>query len=289
MDKLNIQQKSRTARNRLAEAVSRGNGTGSLAVPASTLAIDDNASTTGVNEGFPGQSAARDFAVSSQTAVPQPTVDPPTSLQSSVDAGKRIPVPPLPPQDGVRTPPTRGSVRHSHAREGASASTLLTPARMRSNSAPHRPSNQLRGSPQQHRSPYSRPSPGPRQASIGIRRMPSSISLNQYAQATNPSSQRLSQPLDTLEEGQELGRAASKSTDSTLTQPEPSRLRKVRSAIQTRVPFWNSPSKENEKSPAPLDPSNHGPADVGMDYTSDMVDVLDTIGEIIATISVTIS
>ena len=111
--------------------------------------------------------------------------------------------------------------------------------------------------------------------------MPSSVSLNQYAQATNPSSQRLSQPLDTLEEGRELGRTPSKSTDSTLTQPEPSRLRKVKSAIQTRVPFWgSSSSKEKEKSPEPVGPAAQGPADVGMDYTSGMVDVLDTIGRI---------
>lgn len=107
MDRLNLQQKTRTARNRLAEAVSRGNGTGSLAVPPSTLAINDNASTTGVNEGFPGQSAARDFAVSEREPVPQPRIEPPTSLQSSVDAGKRVPVPP--PKD-VRTPKKRGFV-----------------------------------------------------------------------------------------------------------------------------------------------------------------------------------
>jgi hypothetical protein len=106
MDKLNIPQKTRTARNRLAEAVSRGNGTGSLAVPPSTLAINDNASTTGVNEGFPGQSAARDFAVPEHDQVQQPQLEPPTSLQSSVDAGKRVPVPPK----DVRTPKTRGSV-----------------------------------------------------------------------------------------------------------------------------------------------------------------------------------
>lgn len=107
MDKLKFQQRSRTARNRLAEAVSRGNGTGSLAVPPSTLAVNDNASTTGVNEGFPGQSAAHDFAVPERVPVPQPTLEPPTSLQSSVDAGNRVPVPP--PKD-ARTPKKRGSV-----------------------------------------------------------------------------------------------------------------------------------------------------------------------------------
>ena len=114
MDKLKIQQKSRTARNKLAEAVSRGNGTGSLAVPPSTLAINDNASTTGVNEGFPGLSAARDFAIPERVPVPQPKIEPPTSLQSSVDAGKRVPVPP--PKD-VRTPKKRLFVLPQHARK----------------------------------------------------------------------------------------------------------------------------------------------------------------------------
>lgn len=116
--------------------------------------------------------------------------------------------------------------------------------------------------------------------------MPSSTSLNQYAQAANPSSQRLSQPLDTLQEGQELGRVPSKSSESTLNQPEPSRLRKVKSAIQTKVPFWgnsNNNNKEKEKSPEPFNPSNQGPADPGMDYTSGMVDVLDTVGRIALT------
>ncbi|KAF3047511.1 hypothetical protein E8E12_009625 [Didymella heteroderae] len=271
MDRLNLQQKTRTARNRLAEAVSRGNGTGSLAVPPSTLAINDNASTTGVNEGFPGQSAARDFAVPERAPVPQPRIEPPTSLQSSVDAGKRVPVPP--PKD-VRTPKKRGT------------SSPLTPQRARSTSAPQHPFVQQHGSPQQQNSPYGRPSPGVRQASIGIRRMPSSVSLNQYAQATNPSSQRLSQPLDTLEEGRELGRTSSKSSESTLTQPEPSKLRKVKSAIQTRVPFWNSPNtKEKEKSFEPFNPSAQGPVDEGMNYTSDMVDVLDTLDPEVATLT----
>lgn len=105
------------------------------------------------------------------------------------------------------------------------------------------------------------------------------MSLNQYAQATNPSSQRLSQPLDTLEEGHELGRTPSKASELSLTRPEPSRLRKVKSAIQTRVPFWHSSStKEKEKSSEPCNPLAQDPVDEGMNYTSDMVDVLDTLG-----------
>jgi septal ring-binding cell division protein DamX len=90
MDKFKV--KSRSARNKLAEAVSQGTGSGSLAVPPSTLAPLDNASTTGVNEGFPG-TAARDFAAADDEHVKQPTMEPPTSLQSSVDAGKQVPLP----------------------------------------------------------------------------------------------------------------------------------------------------------------------------------------------------
>jgi hypothetical protein len=120
--------------------------------------------------------------------------------------------------------------------------------------------------------------------------MPSSVALNTYAQATNASSQRLNQPLDTLEEGRELGRTPSKSTDSTLSQAEPSRLRKVKSAIQTRMPFWNSPSnKENEMSPEPDSPSAPVPADASMDYTSGMVDVLDTIGRVTSVVLIVAS
>lgn len=109
--------------------------------------------------------------------------------------------------------------------------------------------------------------------------MPSLTNLNQYSQAANHSSQRLSQPLDTLEEGRELERRPSKSSESTLTQTPPGRLHKVKSAIQTRVPFWSSLSnKEKGKSPEPSGPSAQGHIDDGMDYTSDMVDVMDTLG-----------
>lgn len=64
-------------------------------------------------------------------------------------------------------------------------------------------------------------------------------------------------------------------------------MRKVKSAIQTKVPFWGSPSskeKEKEKSPEPFDPAAQSPADGGVDYTSGMVDVLDTIGKTTITI-----
>lgn len=90
MDKLKA--KTRSARNRLAEATSSGSGRGELHVPHQALAPHDNSSTHAVNEGFQGQpqTAARDFAVPES----QPTVlEPPTSLQSSIDAGAHVPKP----------------------------------------------------------------------------------------------------------------------------------------------------------------------------------------------------
>jgi hypothetical protein len=91
MDK--FKAKTRTARNRLAEATSTGTGQGSLHVPHSSLAPHDNSSTLGVNEGFlgpRGATEARDFATAEDQPVQQPVVEPPTSLQSSVDAGLSV-------------------------------------------------------------------------------------------------------------------------------------------------------------------------------------------------------
>jgi hypothetical protein len=88
--------KTRTARNKLAEATSSGTGQGSLHVPHSSLTPHDNASTHGVNEGFLGPlpgTQARDFAAPDDQPVRQPALEPPTSLQSSVDAGLPVPKP----------------------------------------------------------------------------------------------------------------------------------------------------------------------------------------------------
>lgn len=93
MDKL--KSKASSARNRAAERLSRGTGVGSLSEVHSTLPPNDNASTTAVNEGFLGPqpaTAARDFAAGVENT-PQPTLEPPTSLQSSVDAGVPVPQP----------------------------------------------------------------------------------------------------------------------------------------------------------------------------------------------------
>lgn len=94
MDKVKV--KTRSARNKLAEAVSQGTGSGSLSVPHASLAPHDNASLVGVNEGYIGPlpgTAARDFAVPTHYPVHQSVVEPPTSLQSSVDAGIPVPKP----------------------------------------------------------------------------------------------------------------------------------------------------------------------------------------------------
>ena len=295
MDRLKV--KSRSARNKFAETVSQGTGSGSLAVPPSTLAAHDNTSTTGVNEGFPG-TAAQDFAAANHDNAFQPTLEPPTSLQSSVDAGKKVLLPP--PNIGPVSKPQRcvvsisASLRRHHANNPQSVANPVTPQRQRSNSAPNRRLYQLGASPQQRNSPshgspqqgsplqtQRRPPVGVRQASIGIRRMPSSVALNQHAAATpNASTLRLSHPLQALEEGAETNFVPSNSSESTLSQPaQPSRLRKAKSAVQNRIPFWGSPApKPSEKA---LEPQGTAvqQSDQHMDYSSSMVDVLDTIGK----------
>lgn len=109
--------------------------------------------------------------------------------------------------------------------------------------------------------------------------MPSSHTLRQVAQQPNPSAQRLNAPLPALDENCELGQVHSKSTDSTVSQPEPEagRLRKVKSAIQTRLPFWGS--KEKDKGNPTTQEAQLFQDDASMNYTSDMVDVLDTLGK----------
>ncbi|KAH5429180.1 hypothetical protein HBI47_114640 [Parastagonospora nodorum] len=254
MDK--VRAKTRTARNRLAEATSSGTGQGSLHVPHSSLAPHDNSSTHAVNEGFLGPlpgTQAQDFATPNEPTR-QPVIEPPTSLQSSVDAGLTVPKP-------------------SHHGSPSKSSPSARPRRARSSSAPHK----APASPQQHQ----RRPPVGRQTSIGIRRMPSSNTLRQVAQGPNPSAQRLS-TLPALDEEHALGQVPSNSSKPESTKVEPTRLRKVKSAIQTRIPFWGSPEKQ-----ATPDASGHATPqyEEPADYTSDMVDVLDTIDPEVATLT----
>ena len=103
MDKLKIS--ARSARNRMAGTSSSGTPTASAApqavpqvtvAPTESSAPEDSYSTHAVNEtvlgGQPGTST-RDFAASSAQNGQGPTIEPPTSLQSSVDAGAHVPTP----------------------------------------------------------------------------------------------------------------------------------------------------------------------------------------------------
>jgi hypothetical protein len=91
MDKLRL--KTRSARNRVAT----GTGTGELHGPHQSLSPHENSSTHAVNEGFqpaePAGTNAHDFGVPAGQPTQQPAVEPPTSLQSSIDAGEHVPKP----------------------------------------------------------------------------------------------------------------------------------------------------------------------------------------------------
>lgn len=116
--------------------------------------------------------------------------------------------------------------------------------------------------------------------------MPSSNALRQSAQQPQGSIIRASTPLPALDEEQELGQFSSANgSQSTLNNPEPdrSRLRKVKSAIQTRIPFWST--KEEEKSPTTSAHAAVAEDDMSSNYTSGMVDVLDTIDPEVATLT----
>ncbi|EAT80451.2 hypothetical protein SNOG_12039 [Parastagonospora nodorum SN15] len=221
MDK--VRAKTRTARNRLAEATSSGTGQGSLHVPHSSLAPHDNSSTHAVNEGFLGPlpgTEAQDFATPNEPTR-QPVIEPPTSLQSSVDA--------------VRVREGQEAARHHTKRLHLSSNI----------NAAHLWDDK------------------------------------QVAQGPNPSAQRLS-TLPALDEEHALGQVPSNSSKPESTKVEPTRLRKVKSAIQTRIPFWGSPEKQ-----ATPDASGHATPqyEEPADYTSDMVDVLDTIDPEVATLT----
>ncbi|ORY15866.1 hypothetical protein BCR34DRAFT_154546 [Clohesyomyces aquaticus] len=267
MDK--IKSKARSARNVVAERTSRGTGTGSLSVPHSTLPPEDNASTTAVNEGFLGPqrgTSARDFAVPDQDARVQ---EPPTSLQSSVDAGRPVPTPSR----------TAGSSRTPASPD---ASRLQVPGRSRSNSgsnpqAPPQAQNQLR-----------RPFIGTRNPSIGIRRIPSSQALRQIASSQNGASNiQLAQTPSRLpaleEEYTPRDNASSNSSDSPESQKEqPSRLR--RASIALRSKFGAKKEKQIDGNDGAAPPMSFDP-DQSRDYASTMVDVLDTIDPEVQTLT----
>lgn len=106
MDRLKNVAKSTRDRISSRSPNSRPEGSGSLAVPHADLPAEDAASMTAVNEGvmgpFPG-TAVHDYAVSDQPR------EPPTSLQSSIDAEKPLPETPASLNVPVAGAPTPGS------------------------------------------------------------------------------------------------------------------------------------------------------------------------------------
>jgi hypothetical protein len=142
------------------------------------------------------------------------------------------------------------------------------------NSTASKASNKaMKAAPPQQR----RPQAGPRQASsIGIRRMPSSNALRQAAHQPNASAQRLSAPLPALDEDHALRLIPSKSSGSSTTKVNGGRFAKARSALQSRIPFWGS--KDKGKTAEADDAAAQEADNASLNYTSGMVDVLDTIG-----------
>ncbi|KAG9386059.1 DUF2985 domain containing protein [Pyrenophora tritici-repentis] len=250
MDKL--RSKTRWARNRSAEAPEPATAADSQ-MPRPPLA-HRNSSTQAVNEGL----FAADPETNAQDFGARPVIEPPTSLESSVDAGEHVPK------------PTRKADPTSHV----TYNTLKT-QRARSSSAPNRGT-----APQQY---PRRPQVG-REASIGIRRMPASPALRQVSQQPNPSTQGLN-TLPVLDENHELGSVdSSNGSDPTLTNPDQSRLRKARSAMQVRMPFWGA--KKDQEKTLPTTANAPAPAnDPSANYTSGMVDVLDTLDPEVATLT----
>jgi hypothetical protein len=122
------------------------------------------------------------------------------------------------------------------------------------------------GSPQQRR-----PGAGGRQASIGIRKMPSSNSLRQIAQ--QPSIQRMNAPMPALDEDHALGPVPPEPTKPSSTKDELSGFAKLKS----KIPIWGSKGKQKADNVNDTDGQQLGD-DASMNYTSDMVDVLDTLG-----------
>ncbi|KAJ5031286.1 hypothetical protein J3E72DRAFT_23447 [Bipolaris maydis] len=253
MDKLKL--KARTARSRLAGASSSAPDTPEQTAPQQSPVPQQNSSTHALHEG----TYARDFGA---PADQQPIVEPPTSLQSSIDAGSHVPK------------PSRVSDPSSHV-----TYQTLAAQRARSNSAPNR------GTPPFQQ--YPRRPQAARQTSIGIRRMPSSSPLRQTVQPPASSTPRAGTPLPALDEEQELGQLPSNSSQSTLTHtnsaPEQTRLRRIKSAVQLRIPFWGK--KDEEKAPAAGPSATTAQDDGATNYSSGMVDVLDTLDPEVATLT----
>jgi len=114
--------------------------------------------------------------------------------------------------------------------------------------------------------------------------MPASPALRQVALQPNASTQGLN-TLPILDENHELGPVdSSNGSDPTLTNVDQSRLRKVKSAMQVRIPFWGG--KKDQEKTLPTTANAPAPADdPSTNYSSGMVDVLDTLDPEVATLT----
>lgn len=154
--------------------------------------------------------------------------------------------------------------------------------RARSHSSPSEPSASQSSPLQNHR-----PS-ALRQSSIGIKRMQG---LQQLAMTPNASTNALSQStarLPALDEECQLETVPTSASNHSEPLPQkptsPGRLRKVSSTLQNKLSFWKDKDPDtdvNLQKPPPPPPPQQPPAapyDPGLNYTSNMVDVLDTLG-----------
>jgi hypothetical protein len=154
--------------------------------------------------------------------------------------------------------------------------------RRRSSSAPDRPLQPQYQQQQQQQQQQQRPAAF-RQSSIGINRMPVAQALRQAGLNPNASTNALQQGtghLPTLEEEDQLNTSRHGSAGTTqTTEFPPTRLRKARSALHTKLSFWKGKDANADadlEKQQPMEPLNL--AEPGMNYTSNMVDVLDTLG-----------
>ncbi|KAF2272422.1 uncharacterized protein EI97DRAFT_436918 [Westerdykella ornata] len=269
MDKLKA--KASSARNRLVEHTSRGTGTSSLPPTHSTPPQEDNANTT-VNDAVPRPltgTSAKDFAAPQHPPTEQSRCEPPTSLESSVDAGEPVPV-----------PPRRGSASTaSRTAQDASTPQLRAVGRPRSNSAPQRSTSSS--------SQPNRPMMSYRQPSVGLRRCPSpgpsrTTSANPTGTSTplNRTASRLPvldetcalehQPTNATDPAPSISSEGSRQSDG----GQPSRLKKASMAIQSKLGLTKTNQGEDGIT-RPTTPTAAQP--YGREYSASMVDVLDTL------------
>lgn len=250
MDK--VKKTARAARDRVSNLSSPATSSsspagGSLSPHHASLPPTDNASTTGVNEGLPGPqlgTAVRDYALPAQ-----PPQQPPTSLQSSVDAEK--PLPDIPAASNSGNGQTGG--------QSGRARAISDPVR--------------RGF---------RPSPGMRQSSIGVYRQGPAQGLRQVAinNRTNPELSQNALRLPALDEdaavhhtSTNVSTGAPSPPGSSTAEGRSSKWKRASDYLQSRLGLRKTDNAASNQPPVIMKPS-----DFPREYDSNMVDVLDTVG-----------